>query len=75
MSLTRQQLITLVTKIVNAEGTEAELDEWLEVVASNVPHPGVSDLIFWNEPELTPEEIVDAALGYQPIVLPPPTEN
>ncbi|MEK4852800.1 hypothetical protein NST04_23315 [Paenibacillus sp. FSL H7-0756] len=75
MSLSRQQLIALVTKIVNAEGTEAELDEWLEVVASNVPHPGVSDLIFWNEPELTPEEIVDAALGYQPIVLPPPIEN
>ncbi|MEK3794155.1 hypothetical protein MKX42_20675 [Paenibacillus sp. FSL R7-0204] len=75
MSLSRQQLIALVTKIVNAEGTEAELDEWLEVVASNVAHPGVSDLIFWNEPELTPEEIVDAALCYQPIVLPPPMEN
>ncbi|MEK4043311.1 hypothetical protein NSU18_06575 [Paenibacillus sp. FSL H8-0048] len=75
MSLSRQQLISLVTKIVNAEGTEAELDEWMEVVASNVPHPGVSNLIFWNEPELTPEEIVDAALSYQPIVLPPPIEN
>lgn len=75
MSLSRQQLIALVTKIVNAEGTEAELDEWLEIVAENVVHPGVSDLIFWNEPELTPEEIVDAALGYQPIVLSPPMEN
>ncbi|MEK5032844.1 hypothetical protein MKY96_15420 [Paenibacillus sp. FSL R7-0302] len=75
MSLSRQQLIALVTKIVNAEGTEAELDQSLETVMSNVPHPQVSDLIFWNEPELTPEEIVDAALGYQPIVLPPPMEN
>ncbi|WP_405111639.1 hypothetical protein MHH28_03075 [Paenibacillus sp. FSL K6-1217] len=75
MSLSRQQLIELVTKIVNAEGTEAELDQWLEIVASNVAHPGVSDLIFWHEPELTPEEIVDSALGYQPIVLPPPAES
>ncbi|QUL58186.1 bacteriocin immunity protein [Paenibacillus tritici] len=75
MSLTRQQLIELVTRIVNAEGTEAELDQWLEIVVRNVPHPGVSDLIFWNEPELTPEEIIDAALVYQPIVLSPPMEN
>lgn len=75
MSLSRQQLIPLVTKIVNAEGTEEEQDQWLETVVREVPHPQVSDLIFWNEPELTPEEIVDAALVYQPIVLSPPMEN
>lgn len=75
MSLSRQELIALVTKIVNAEGTEEELDQWLEMVMRQVPHPQVSDLIYWHEPELTPEEIVDAALGYQPIVLPPPTES
>lgn len=75
MSLSRQELIALVTKIVNAEGTEEELDQWLEMVMRQVPHPQVSDLIFWHGPELTPEEIVDAALSYQPIVLPPPIEN
>ncbi|WP_338019667.1 bacteriocin immunity protein [Paenibacillus piscarius] len=75
MSLSRQELIALVTKIVNAEGTEEELDQWLEMVMRQVPHPQVSNLIFWHEPELTPEEIVDTALSYQPIVLPPPAES
>ncbi|WP_340022993.1 bacteriocin immunity protein [Paenibacillus sp. FSL K6-1096] len=75
MSLSRQELIALVTKIVNAEGTEEELDQWLETVIRQVPHPQVSDLIYWHEPELTPDEIVDAALSYQPIILPPPSEN
>lgn len=28
-----------------------------------------SDLIFWNEDELTPEQIVEQALSYKPILL------
>ena len=37
---------------------------------ANVPHLGVSDLIFWPERgELTAEQIVDDALAYKPIAL------
>ena len=67
--LTREELINLVNKIIECEGTEEEIDEMIEVVERNVPHPEVSDLIYWNDEELTPEQIVDIALDYKPIQL------
>ena len=67
--LTREELINLVNKIVECEGSEEEIDEMIEVVKRNVPHPEISDLIYWNEEELTPEQIVDKALDYKPIQL------
>ncbi|WP_061995272.1 bacteriocin immunity protein [Clostridium sp. ATCC 25772] len=67
--LAREELINLVSKIVKCEGAEEEIDKMIEVVKRNVPHPEVSDLIYWNEEELTPEEIVDVALAYKPIQL------
>ena len=67
--LTREELINLVNRIVKCEGSEEEIDEMIEVVKRNVPHPEISDLIYWNEEELTPEQIVDKALDYKPIQL------
>lgn len=67
--LTREELINLVNRIIECEGTEEEIDEMIEVIERNVPHPEVSDLIYWNDEELTPEQIVDIALGYKPIQL------
>ncbi|OWR30353.1 hypothetical protein CDO73_10530 [Saccharibacillus sp. O23] len=42
---------------------------YLELLEAQVDMPDVSDLIFWDD--LEPEEIVDRALAYRPIVLPP----
>ena len=67
--LTREELINLVNRIVECEGSEEEIDEMIEIVKRNVPHPEISDLIYWNEEELTPEQIVDKALNYKPIEL------
>jgi hypothetical protein len=43
----------------------------LALVERNVPHPTISDLIFYppNGIELSAEEIVNVALGYRPIEL------
>lgn len=65
--LFREELIVLVNKIIECEGSEDEINEMLEVLKRNVPHPEVDDLIYWNEEELTTEEIVDKALAYRPI--------
>ncbi|MFD0713331.1 bacteriocin immunity protein [Paenibacillus sp. GCM10027626] len=70
MSLSRSELIVIVEKIMQAEGTEEELDRLINLLERNVPHPEVSDLIFWNDKELSPEEVVDEALSYQSIMLP-----
>ena len=67
--LSRLELIELVEKIMKSNGTEEEIDNMIEVLERNVPHPEVSDLIFWNEEGLTPEQIVDIALAYKPIQL------
>lgn len=67
--LTREELINLVNKIIECEGSEEEIDEMIEVVKRNVPYPDISDLIYWSEDELTPEQIIDKALNYKPIQL------
>ena len=51
--LTREELIDLVNKIIECEGSEEEIDEMIEVVKRNVPYPDISDLIYWSEDELT----------------------
>jgi hypothetical protein len=70
--MNREELINLVKVIidVNSNKSEEEIDALLQTLEDNVPHPAPSDLIYWVD--LTPEEIVDRALSYKPIILPPP---
>jgi hypothetical protein len=70
----RAALVSIVTFLKSAEGTREEQDAALKELEARVPHPRVSDLIFWPtregfDRELTPNEIVDAALAYRPIEL------
>ncbi len=68
-TLNRNELIELVSKIIAVEGTEEEIDEMLNLFEKNVPDPEAVDYIYYTE--LSPEEIVDKALSYKPIILPP----
>ncbi len=65
--MTRDELIKLVSDIKNCRGSEREIDEMVVKLRKNVTCPYVTDLIFFDEK--TPEEIVDAALAYKPILL------
>jgi alkylhydroperoxidase family enzyme len=70
----REELVRLVTSLMSAEGTEEEQNAALRGVEARVLHPRVSNLIFWPTHEgfdrdLTPVEVVDAALAYRPIEL------
>jgi hypothetical protein len=75
--LSKDRSIGLVTDLMNANGTENEIDSWLNDFTQSVPHPNASDLIFYPERsreiegdrEITPEEIVNIALDYKPILL------
>jgi hypothetical protein len=69
------ELIEIVKNIMEANGTEGEIDKMIDYVEKNVPHPEITDLIFWNERDLTAEEIVEEALNYKPLILPVYTEN
>ena len=68
-ALTREKLIELITRLSEGHGTEQEDNEWLMLIEANVPAPAVSDLIFYSEPSLSPEEILEEALSYKPILL------
>lgn len=66
--MTRKELIQLVEEILDVEKySEEQIDDMLEVLHRNVPHPAVANLIYWDD--LTPEEIIDKALDYKPIQL------
>jgi hypothetical protein len=64
--------------MADGKGEEHQVNFWLELIQANVPDPAVSDLIFWpnryfkveDALDLTPDEIVDIALGDNPIQRP-----
>lgn len=64
--MTRDEILFLVKKVYAVDGTESEIDNCIHILELNVPHPNITDLIYWP-PEgipLTPEEVVDIALSY-----------
>ncbi|WP_236146692.1 hypothetical protein [Paenibacillus xylanilyticus] len=65
------QLVEQVRKLMNAKGTEAELDDMLTELQQQLPYAEISNLIFWDDRDLTPEQIVEEALAARPIQLPP----
>ncbi|MFE6079144.1 hypothetical protein ACFVQB_32460 [Paenibacillus sp. NPDC057886] len=66
-------LVEWVRKLMNAEGTEDELDDMLTELEQETPYAEISNLIFWDDRDLTPEQIVEEALAARPIILPPQT--
>lgn len=81
--LSRDELIALVEKIKDPRHNDEDICVWLALLNHHVPHPAVSDLIFWSNrcglgDDPTSAEIIDMALAYQPkppIVLPPPAQE
>ncbi len=65
--MSREDLIELVDKIMRCEGTKEEQDELLELLERNLLDPEISNYIFFEDN--TPEEVVEKALAYKPIIL------
>jgi hypothetical protein len=71
--LSRQQLVSLVQKVMHGEGNKREIEKLID---RSVPCPSgyVFDLIFYPDSHdlgrnPTAEEIVEKALSYKPIQL------
>jgi hypothetical protein len=75
--LSREELVDLVKKIMAVDGTQDELDQFIDLLIKNVPHPEVTNLIYYppDGKDFTAEEIIDLALGYKPIIIPPSNSN
>lgn len=65
----REELIHMVQQLIDADLPEEEEDQLVEELKSSVLHPRITDLIYYNTPKLTAEEVVDRALTYRPIEL------
>ncbi|MFF2457655.1 bacteriocin immunity protein [Peribacillus simplex] len=63
--LSKEELVEVVNKICNPKLSDEEVSEYIEILEDNVPHPAPSDLIFWNDEDLSPEEVVEIALVYK----------
>ncbi|KOV61657.1 bacteriocin immunity protein [Streptomyces sp. MMG1121] len=65
----REELVHIVQQLIDARLPEEEEDRLLEELRASVLHPRVSDLIYFSDPPLTAEEVVNQALAYRPIDL------
>lgn len=65
--LSRDELIDLVRKIIDCDGSEEEIDEMVFLLEENVVDPEIINYIYYDDK--TPEEIVELALAYKPIQL------
>ncbi|MDR4924884.1 bacteriocin immunity protein [Peribacillus simplex] len=63
--LSKEELVELVNKICNPMLSDEEVSEYIEILEDNVPHPAHSDLIFWNDEDLSSEEVVEISLAYK----------
>ncbi|MCM2980479.1 bacteriocin immunity protein [Niallia circulans] len=63
--LSKDELVELVKKICNPKQSDEKVNESIEILEENVPHPAPGDLIFWNDEDLSPEEVVEIALAYK----------
>ncbi|MFD4522670.1 hypothetical protein ACFWP7_01765 [Streptomyces sp. NPDC058470] len=68
-SKTRDELIQMVEQLISATLPEDEEGELVEELRGSLLHPRVTDIIYYSDPELTAEEVVDQALAYCPIEL------
>ena len=67
ISYDKKELVQMVRRIMACEDDETTMDELISNLEESVPHPAMSDLIYWppNDEELSAEEIVDIALSYK----------
>ena len=47
--MTKKELIELVKKIKNCEGSEEEIDDMIDILEKNIIYPDISNLIFYDE--------------------------
>ena len=68
-TLSREELVALVQKIMDAAGTEGELDAAMDLLTKCLPHPNPTDLVYYGDDSWSAEDIVDRALCHEPIRL------
>lgn len=71
MKLSEKEVIELIEKLLNGEGTDGEQEEWVNRIRESVPfYENIINLIFWSNEELSSNEIFERAKQeHHPIIL------
>ncbi|MFF5024382.1 bacteriocin immunity protein [Streptomyces collinus] len=65
----REELVRIVQQLIDANLPEEAENRLLGSLRASVLHPRVSDLIYYSDPPLTADEVIEQALAYRPIAL------
>ena len=60
--MTRDDILEVVWSVYSGPPRNDAITPLLEKLREALPHSAISDLIFWNPVELTPEQVVDEAM-------------
>ncbi|UPT63613.1 MAG: hypothetical protein M0D54_03430 [Hyphomonadaceae bacterium JAD_PAG50586_4] len=60
--MTRDELVTLVERVNNGEGSTDTGNELVDRLDAAIPNGDIFDLIFWPPTTTTAEQVVDEAL-------------
>jgi hypothetical protein len=68
--ISRAELVEVTQRVLD-DPANPDSPYYLLILQANVPHPAITDLIFWPAvgTEPTAEEIIDQALSYRPLAL------
>lgn len=67
--MTKAEMVTLVEKVLNGDYRDEEVGQIILLLRRKTLCPNVSDLIFYSDPPLSPDEVIERALAYKPIIL------
>lgn len=72
MALERDEVIDILRKIMEGEGTQEEDEIWTEQLSQTVPYyQEIFNIIATSNEDLSPEDVLDRAQKkYKPIILP-----
>ncbi|OPZ87291.1 MAG: hypothetical protein BWY74_03434 [Firmicutes bacterium ADurb.Bin419] len=63
--LSKEDLVQMIRKIRNGEGSDEEFDKWLQEIKQSVSHPEVFNMIIRNTEGLNAEQIADQLMNYK----------
>ena len=65
--MTRDELVVMVRKLMELEYREEEEESVVEFLKKETGDPLISDYIYWSASSLSPEDVVDLALGLRQV--------
>lgn len=68
----REHLVQIVRRIIELDGSEEEIDELIAEFIRSVPHPQAINVLGRHDDA---EGVVEEALSYEPIAMPPASSS